>query len=252
MNRNQDLGPFSFGVSRAHLAVVLLGVAPALPVSAAPVNVWLYDADPFLADQAKVLAEFAVPDWTSAPSALPGPVEATAEHWLVGSGLGDPVRTALGVAPAGARFILVNQVAPDIALASLAETPPPVQDADGNGLGDAWEQRYFGRTGVDPSADPDGDGASNGEEFLRGTDPTVPDMLRLDAEVVPPASAGMPMRLRFALPGDGQGVQVEVAGALGGNWVTVPGEVQDLGGRRVLEVAVDSTVNARFFRLRRP
>jgi hypothetical protein len=45
-------------------------------------------------------------------------------------------------------------------------------DADGNGLNDDWEVRYFGHIGVDPNADPDGDGCNNLCEFLSGTDPT--------------------------------------------------------------------------------
>jgi hypothetical protein len=48
-------------------------------------------------------------------------------------------------------------------------------DANGNGLGDDWETRYFGALGVDPNADPDRDGASNLREFLEGTDPTRAD-----------------------------------------------------------------------------
>jgi hypothetical protein len=47
----------------------------------------------------------------------------------------------------------------------------PWLDADHNGLPDAWEQKHFGRLGVDPAADPDGDGYTNIEEFLNGTDP---------------------------------------------------------------------------------
>jgi len=44
-------------------------------------------------------------------------------------------------------------------------------DADGNGLPDYWEQKYFPEGGVDPNADADGDGISNLEEYRRGTDP---------------------------------------------------------------------------------
>ena len=36
----------------------------------------------------------------------------------------------------------------------------------------AWQIQYFGFIGVDPNADPDGDGFSNLQEFLAGTDPT--------------------------------------------------------------------------------
>jgi hypothetical protein len=44
-------------------------------------------------------------------------------------------------------------------------------DADGNGLPDAWELVNFGHTGVDPNGDPDGDGMSNRQEYLAGTNP---------------------------------------------------------------------------------
>jgi GH25 family lysozyme M1 (1,4-beta-N-acetylmuramidase) len=45
-------------------------------------------------------------------------------------------------------------------------------DVDGNGLRDTWEIQYFGHTGVDPDADADGDGMSNYQEYLAGTNPT--------------------------------------------------------------------------------
>jgi hypothetical protein len=46
-----------------------------------------------------------------------------------------------------------------------------LEDLDGNELPDAWEQLYFGRTGVDPFADPDGDGSSTLDEYKAGTNP---------------------------------------------------------------------------------
>jgi hypothetical protein len=41
-----------------------------------------------------------------------------------------------------------------------------------NGLPVSWEMKYFGHLGVDPNADPDGDGLTNWQEYLKGTDPT--------------------------------------------------------------------------------
>jgi glucose/arabinose dehydrogenase len=63
------------------------------------------------------------------------------------------------------------------------------KDSDGDGLPDDWEQQYFGSvTGAAPGDDPDGDGFSNLEEFLAGTDPTNPaSALRINA-VIPTGS----------------------------------------------------------------
>jgi len=48
-------------------------------------------------------------------------------------------------------------------------------DSDGNGLPDAWELQYFGHIGVDPNADPDGDGLTNLQEYQHGTNPLNAD-----------------------------------------------------------------------------
>ena len=45
------------------------------------------------------------------------------------------------------------------------------QDSDGSGMPDWWQMQYFGHIGVDPYADPDGDGWNNLQEFQNGTNP---------------------------------------------------------------------------------
>ena len=47
----------------------------------------------------------------------------------------------------------------------------PILDLDGNGLPDDWERLYYGRTGIDPFADPDRDGMNNLAEYKAGTNP---------------------------------------------------------------------------------
>jgi Bacterial TSP3 repeat/Alpha/beta hydrolase of unknown function (DUF900) len=49
--------------------------------------------------------------------------------------------------------------------------PSGSQDTDGNGLPDQWEITNFGHIGVDPNADPDGDGFTNLQEYQNGTNP---------------------------------------------------------------------------------
>ena len=130
-------------------------------------NVLIFEADPFLTEGAVLLGGFFTPDWTSTPAGLPGPLTVVAESQS-SAGLGKPTVVALGPVPAGARFALVNQLAPDIAVFNYSGRVIANGDADGNGLNDAWEQRF----GLhDPNADADGDGFTNKQEHDAGTNP---------------------------------------------------------------------------------
>ncbi len=48
-------------------------------------------------------------------------------------------------------------------------------DTGGLGLPDWWQMHYFGSLSNHPNANPDGDGLTNLEEYVLGTDPTNPD-----------------------------------------------------------------------------
>jgi polyhydroxybutyrate depolymerase len=48
-------------------------------------------------------------------------------------------------------------------------------DTDEDGLPDEWEEQYFGNLSYGKEDDPDGDNYTNYDEYLRGSDPTVPD-----------------------------------------------------------------------------
>ncbi len=67
---------------------------------------------------------------------------------------------------------------PAIEVTSALLTSVPIAtgfDANGNLLIDSWEQRFFGGVGLaDPFGDADGDGYSNLQEMLDGTDPRDP------------------------------------------------------------------------------
>ena len=60
-----------------------------------------------------------------------------------------------------------------------------LDDTNGDGLPDTWQIQYFGSISspqASPGADPDGDGFSNLQEYLAGTDPTdAHSYLRLDS-----------------------------------------------------------------------
>ena len=58
-------------------------------------------------------------------------------------------------------------------------------DTAGIGIADEWQRAHFGSIGIDPNADPDGDGMSNYKEFWAGTDPLDPhSVLALDCALL--------------------------------------------------------------------
>ena len=116
--------------------------------------------------------------------------------------IGEPIQTI--PVTAGSNSIFVGQIE---VLYTLATPPAPSNpDQDGDGLPDEWEMQYFGSISSTPSADADGDGASNLMEFLAGTIPnSSASVLRLspnlssgNLSVSVPTVSGRNYRLFFS------------------------------------------------------
>ena len=58
------------------------------------------------------------------------------------------------------------------AATAAAASSPSIAAAEPTEITASWGMAYFGTASVDPDADPDGDSASNREEWIAGTDPT--------------------------------------------------------------------------------
>ncbi len=145
------------------------------------------------------------------------------------------------------RVIITNAASPALTINATFNVTV-MGDADGDGLPDAWEAAYFGSvTGADRDEDSDGDGMSNLEEYLAGTDATNElSYLKIDSIVV-----GAGNTLTFGAISN-RTYTLEFTDGLGtGNWR----KLADLTARSVnrVETLVDAAaVTNRFYRLRTP
>ncbi len=64
------------------------------------------------------------------------------------------------------------------------------KDTDGDGMDDDWERKHFGDLSHDGSADSDGDGRSDLQEFLDKTDPNVLDTIPGTPQILSPIFDG--------------------------------------------------------------
>ncbi len=122
------------------------------------------------AEQLSFVVEAGDPDGAiPALSAAPLPVGARFTDTGEGRGVFDWTP-----APGQAGVYVVRFTASDGALSdaqSVAISVRAATDADGDGMEDTWERKYFGNLDRDGRGDFDGDGFSDVEEYRRGSDP---------------------------------------------------------------------------------
>ena len=131
-----------------------------------------------------------------------------------------------------------------VLVAGAAFRAAALEDLNGNGISDIWEWIYSA-TGINPNADSDGDGFSNLQEAVAGTNP-------FDSNSYP--------RISLVTVVSGTNVNVTIPGALGKlyqlqsvtnlgsfNWLVETGMVLRTGAGAVLPSAANSTT--KFFRV---
>lgn len=115
-----------------------------------------------------------------------------------------------------------------------------------NGLPVDWELSYFGRTGIDPNADPDQDGVSNFAEYLAGTDPTDAHSKLWITDILP-AQGGIQVKW---LSADSRRYVLQRSTSLSGGFLDV---VSPISATPPLNSFVDSTATGQgpyFYRIR--
>ena len=133
-------------------------------------------------------------------------------------------------------------------LSSLGFSKTWGRDYNADGLPDDWQRQHFGKdASAWPGAavDSDGDGATNGQEFAAGTDPSD----KSDSLSVSLAKLERGQRLEWnARPG--ALYQLQHTAALGsGSWVNVGEPVLALEGRA--GITLESVENMKFYRIKK-
>jgi len=126
-------------------------------------------------------------------------------------------------------------------------------DSDSDGLPDAWELTFLGTLNQDPSADSDGDGRSNLQEYLAGTNPNSADKI-LELTIAPAPSQVSVSFLALQAQGPGYEGLVRLYGLqyatnlAGGLWFDLPGYTNLLGNNTTITYQSPAPDPARFYR----
>ncbi len=128
-----------------------------------------------------------------------------------------------------------------------SNSAPVAADSDGDGLPDAWEIAHFGNLSRDGSGDFDGDGFTDLQEFLAGTDPAnASDFLKIEAAG---SSAGAFLLNLHAVAG--KSYAIEYRDALGaGAWTKLQDVSASSTGVTQVSDPAFSTARHRFYRVR--
>ena len=122
------------------------------------------------------------------------------------------------------------------------------KDTDGDGLPDDWEQQYFGSTtGAVANADPDGDGFTNLQEFLAGTDPTKASSTLLITSV---AASGSNFVFSFTSATNKLYRVERTDDLVTGPWSTLTNNITGTGGLMQFVDVGTIGVTQRFYRVR--
>lgn len=127
-----------------------------------------------------------------------------------------------------------------------------IVDPGGNGIPDWWEMDYFGFVGIDPGADPDGDGFTNLEEYLIGTHPNNPaGKLAVSKALVVQSGSNQDFRITFPTA-VGVTYRVEFSDSLAADsWEALGSDISGTGDPATASDAAAVTLHPqRFYRVR--
>lgn len=148
---------------------------------------------------------------------------------------------------------IINHTAPVAALTGMVRTGGRLDmlrtvDTDADGLPDWWEIERLGSLAFDATADPDGDGQTNAQEFFAGTNPTdAADRLVVE-EFSAIASGGY--ELNFVSI-SGVMYQLETSFDMQpGSWVPLGGQVEGAGSIMQFTDVPSPAPLRRFYRIR--